>query len=158
MKVHALMGGRIRSTRIGACLALVGVLTLAACAGGTGSTTGSTTGPGDNSVKSGKSAAAQHGVSTREWARIVAPNPDDILGKEQAHVRTLFGAPDLLRKETNVEVWQYAGETCVLFLFMYENGAGAPAVSYMDARGEGVTLNGCVADTYKAHFVQSELS
>jgi len=57
-----------------------------------------------------------------------------LVGKGPEALRAMLGEPALLRRDQGAEVWQYAGETCVLFLYLYPNAAGAPVVSYVDAR------------------------
>jgi hypothetical protein len=39
-------------------------------------------------------------------------------------VRTAYGAPQLVRKESDSELWRYDGDNCAAFFFMYTvNGA-----------------------------------
>lgn len=60
--------------------------------------------------------------------------PGSLMGKGPAALRAMLGEPSLLRRDQGAEVWQYAGQSCVLFLYLYPDAAGAPAVSYVDAR------------------------
>lgn len=89
-------------------LALCCLVVLAACAGGS------------------RSDAPKGAMSSAKSEKLV--------GKGPAALRDMLGEPQLLRRDQGAEVWQYAGETCVLFLYLYPNDAGAPVVSYIDAR------------------------
>jgi hypothetical protein len=65
-------------------------------------------------------------VSSAKAASLMGKGPEDL--------RAMLGEPSLLRRDQGAEVWQYAGESCVLFLYLYPDDAGAPAVTYVDAR------------------------
>ena len=51
-------------------------------------------------------------------------------------VRARYGQPRLLRKESPAQVWQYADDTCVLLVVLYDpkDGKGAPRVKYAQGR------------------------
>ncbi len=81
-------------------------------------------------------------------------NPDDLMGKEAAELRRLLGEPSLLRREKSAEVWQYAGETCVLFLYLYPAATGNPSVSFIDARAKTkgpASVPDCLGAALRAH-------
>lgn len=70
-------------------------------------------------------------------------HPDELMGKTGAEITELLGKPNLVRRETRAQVWQYRGQTCVLDLFFYPPEetkdaapqAGADAVVYFETRG-----------------------
>jgi len=72
--------------------------------------------------------------AARKNAAIRASSADELMGKTPQALRALMGAPSLLRKDHGAEVWQYAGDSCVLFAYLYPNAKGVPQVSYLDAR------------------------
>ena len=37
-------------------------------------------------------------------------------------LRTAYGAPDFIRKETDSELWRYDGKNCAVFFFLYREG------------------------------------
>jgi len=80
------------------------------------------------------------------------PAPDELMGKDPDGVRERLGNPSLLRKEGDAQVWQYAGSGCVVFLYLYDNAAGAPQVTYLDARGKSdgaVPVGPCLNDVVR---------
>lgn len=75
--------------------------------------------------------------ATSPAPRAAAPasgKAEALIGKGPEALRAMLGEPSLLRRDQGAEVWQYAGETCVLFLYLYPDDSGAPQVSYVDAR------------------------
>jgi hypothetical protein len=71
---------------------------------------------------------------SRKNAAIRAATADELMGKTPQALRALMGPPSLLRKDHGAEVWQYAGDACVLLAYLYPNAKGVPQVSYLDAR------------------------
>jgi hypothetical protein len=57
------------------------------------------------------------------------------MGLGPDRLETLLGEPGLIRREGEAAIWQYRDDTCVLDLFLYEEGAG-PVVTYVEARGQ----------------------
>jgi hypothetical protein len=52
------------------------------------------------------------------------PNePPGINGLSAESVRTAFGEPAFVRKDSGVELWRYDGPTCRAFFFLYPNGS-----------------------------------
>jgi hypothetical protein len=87
-------------------------------------------------------AAAPAPVVTPEPAPQVAARPpeppinDDpaqLLGLDRSGVAALLGDPDLIRRDSPAEIWQYVTADCVLDVVLYANGRGY-AVSYTEAR------------------------
>lgn len=58
----------------------------------------------------------------------------DLVGHSAAQVEALLGAPDLARREEPAEMWQYAGERCVLNLFLYPREGGRRTVDHAELR------------------------
>lgn len=102
--------------------------------------------------------ASHEGIDAARLAAL-APQPErdpaSLMGLARDQVMALLGAPSLVRRDAPAEVWQYAGETCVLDLYLYEGGEGAESggpdsgrastraeasvyrVTYLEARGLG---------------------
>jgi len=57
----------------------------------------------------------------------------DLNGLAANDVSRLLGAPGLLRNEGPAQVWQYADQTCILDLFLYNDGS-RHVVRYAEAR------------------------
>lgn len=63
------------------------------------------------------------------------PKPEQIVDHPGRAVRALLGAPDLQRREPPAEVWQYAGEACVLDITFYPaRDGGAARAAYLESR------------------------
>lgn len=63
------------------------------------------------------------------------PKPEQIVDHPGRAVRALLGAPDLQRREPPAEVWQYAGEACVLDITFYPaKDGGAARAAYLESR------------------------
>jgi len=96
-----------------------------------------------NTVGAGQSANAAPDASVREQANVRQalidpthiPTTDELLTSNPEQVRGLIGAPSLTRAEETAEVWQYATDACVLFLFFYPDEAGDARVSYVTSSG-----------------------
>ena len=66
----------------------------------------------------------------------VAPknlDPQSFLGQSPDQLNSYLGAPTVLRKEGNVEIWQYQLSDCVVDFFFYDN-AGTMAATNTDMR------------------------
>lgn len=60
-------------------------------------------------------------------------DPNQLLGLDRGGVTALLGSPDLIRRESPAEIWQYVTGDCVFDVVLYANGQGY-AVSYTEAR------------------------
>jgi len=60
----------------------------------------------------------------------------ELMDLDAESVRARYGQPRLLRKESPAQVWQYADDTCVLLVVLYEpkDGKGSPRVKYAQGR------------------------
>ena len=66
----------------------------------------------------------------------VAPkdlNPKLFIGQSSDQLKNHLGAPSILRKEGNIEIWQYQLSDCVIDFFFYEK-AGTLVASHTDMR------------------------
>ena len=66
----------------------------------------------------------------------VAPqdlDPQLFLGQSPDQLKNRLGAPSILRKEGNVEIWQYQLSDCVVDFFFYDK-AGTLAATHTDMR------------------------
>ncbi|MFA7430507.1 MAG: hypothetical protein WCZ23_10155 [Rhodospirillaceae bacterium] len=61
--------------------------------------------------------------------------PGAIINRPGATVQDLLGVPDLRRREPPAEVWQYAGDSCVLDITFYAaKDGGAAVAAYLESR------------------------
>ena len=73
-------------------------------------------------------------------ARPVTPDINtrarELIDQDAESVRSRYGQPRLLRKESPAQVWQYADDTCVLLVVLYDpkDGKGSPRVKYAQGR------------------------
>ena len=60
----------------------------------------------------------------------------ELIDMDAESVRARLGQPRLLRREPPAQVWQYADDTCVLLLFLYDpkSGKGPARVQYAQGR------------------------
>jgi hypothetical protein len=49
------------------------------------------------------------------------PQPSSLIGVRKGDLIARFGAPGLFRREPPAELWQFAGDGCVLLVYLYEN-------------------------------------
>ena len=78
----------------------------------------------------------------------VAPqglDPQLFLGQSPDKLKNRLGAPSILRKEGNVEIWQYQLSDCVVDFFFYDK-AGTLVATHTDMRSPffGIQLNQAV--------------
>ena len=79
-----------------------------------------------------------------EPAAPLAPAPPDmnddpaqVMALDSAALEDLLGVPRFNRRETGVQVWQYAGASCVLDVYLYDDGPNTPyRVTYYEIRGD----------------------
>lgn len=75
-----------------------------------------------------------------------AAMPASLVGLSAAELSATIGTPRWMRRESPAQVWQYQGATCVLDVFLYEEG-GVATVVHAEARDESalpVTLAECL--------------
>ncbi len=59
-----------------------------------------------------------------------------LIGMRAKEISSLLGQPTLLRHEPPAQVWQYASDDCVLYVFLYRNrrDTGRSRVRYVESR------------------------
>jgi hypothetical protein len=65
--------------------------------------------------------------------------PDDLIGLSGPQLRTLFGAPALLRQDGVAELWRYDGASCHAFFFLYDKG-GQKQVRHVETLPRGAAM------------------
>ncbi|MFA6218655.1 MAG: hypothetical protein WC692_02640 [Erythrobacter sp.] len=78
------------------------------------------------------------------------PGLEGVIGKNQTALADIFGPPRLTVKEGDARKLQFAGEACVLDVYLYPlEPQGEPSATYVDARrasdGLDVDRAACVA-------------
>lgn len=135
--------GAMPRAAIKAILAVAVAGLAAACAGGPPSR-----GQGDGTaLERGATAPRPRAGAAR--VPVDAPKVSELAGRSAEEVARRLGPPQLTRHEPPAEVWQYAGEACVLDIVFYpEEGAGAPRADYLESRdldGHGLDTPDCLA-------------
>ena len=63
------------------------------------------------------------------------PGVENVIGKNETALANLFGAPRLNVKEGDARKLQFAGDACVLDVYLYPlQPRGEPSATYVDAR------------------------
>ncbi len=97
------------------------------------------------------------GMAASQQAARGAPVDDNVQRMIGAAPRSLLaelGEPQLRRRETPAEIWQYQGEGCVLDFFLYENGGPELEVIHLEARGQAAERSdakACFAGLLRRH-------
>ncbi len=60
-------------------------------------------------------------------------DPERLIGLGSNGLYDLLGMPELVRRESPAQVWQYRGATCVFDVFLYDEGDDS-RVTYVEAR------------------------
>ena len=100
-------------------------------------------------------ALSEQDQRRRSRIRVDAPASADLMGHNGNQLRALFGEPSLTRKEVNAEVWQYEGQVCVLFFYLYKTTGTPTAVKFIDARSafeqpeQPMTPDQCIEETLR---------
>ncbi len=117
-----------------ALLLLPLLMVLAAC---------QTTGGGS----AGGGSAGGAGQGSLLAAKPSAPDPALLPGQDAVGLSALLGEPTLVRREAEVEIWQYQAEGCVLDVFFYPDGS-TRRVLHLEARDRVAAgdhpLDGCL--------------
>ena len=75
-------------------------------------------------------------------------SPQSLIGLSPNQIAGRLGEPELRRSEPPAEVWQYRTETCVVDLYLYDDGGRLQVLSYqVRPRAQAaVRAERCVAD------------
>lgn len=69
----------------------------------------------------------------------ILQEPEVVVGRSDAEIMKAFGDPNLRRKDSPAEVWQYLTPGCALHLFFYPGGSGdSLVVRYIAINGRSV--------------------
>lgn len=81
---------------------------------------------GEAQTEASTSEAAREGAPVQESAVPKAPelpeiddDPKQLITMTRDDLNSLLGQPDLVRRESPAEIWQYRGKDCVLDVFLY---------------------------------------
>ena len=65
-------------------------------------------------------------------------DPGRLVGQTAAAIAAALGPPGFTRRDGPAEVWQYAGEDCLLYVFLYrEEAEGRARVAHFEIRPAG---------------------
>ncbi len=62
-------------------------------------------------------------------------DPERLMGLDAKALTALLGQPELIRRESPAQVWQYRGADCVFDVVFYEE-PGSTEVTYVEARDD----------------------
>jgi len=83
------------------------------------------------------------------------PSPENLLGLSPARLAHALGQPDFQRNDRNAAIWQYAGPTCFLDLYLYKKRGAPLAVSHYEFRSrnvEKVDKKACFSSVLAHHY------
>ena len=105
----------------------------------------------------GGGMAGSAGQGSRMAAKPSAPDPAILAGQDAVGLAALLGEPTLVRREAEVEIWQYHAEGCVLDVFFYPDGS-TRRVLHLEARdrvaADSHPLDGCLDQVMTAQAVR----
>ncbi len=84
-------------------------------------------------------------------------DPDHLMGLDASALRARLGAPSFLRRDNPAQLWRYAGQGCLLELYLYRSGpTDTYVVRHVAARpspagAAAVSARGCLAGLLRAH-------
>ena len=70
---------------------------------------------------------------------VIDNDPAQLVGMAPTDIVTFLGAPELIRRETPANIWQYRAGGCVLDLVLYPE-EGTDRVTYVEARENGLDI------------------
>ncbi len=100
-------------------------------------------------------AAAQNAAETggeRSGAASLDGDPERLIGLGSQGLFALLGEPELIRRESPAQVWQYQGTACVFDVVLYQRD-GVESVTYIEARdsqGNKTAARSCFNDLLRA--------
>ncbi|MEM7226005.1 MAG: hypothetical protein AAF495_23705 [Pseudomonadota bacterium] len=85
---------------------------------------------------------------------VIDDDPDRLMGLDPVDLEGLLGRPELVRRETPAQIWQYRTGACVLDVVLYDEAAGG-RVTYVEARdraGAKVDTRPCLNQVLRAQL------
>lgn len=92
-------------------------------------------------------SCAQHGILA---LNVSFDDPVDVVGLTSEQLNHFLGKPALVRSETTVEMWQYRGKDCTLFIYLSPDESGKLSAEYAETRAKGngdMSFGACTRDT-----------
>lgn len=120
-----------------AAASVLALTTLTGCQALDGVMAGDNPAPAQTGSAATKPAPTAPGTTVARADPAAPPVDDDpmqFMGLRGETVAARLGEPDLVRRDTGVEVRQFRGSACILDLFLYPAG-GALAVKHVELRG-----------------------
>jgi hypothetical protein len=65
---------------------------------------------------------------------ISVPEPDNLIGYSPSRLKSLFGEPSFVRSDPPAELWQYKNASCIMDLYLYNDGSDNFAVTHLEFR------------------------
>jgi hypothetical protein len=100
--------------------------------------------PADNNVQAAPEQPAPNEAAAPDTgaANAAAGQPNDMIGRDEAGIRSLVGAPATTRTEGSTTVWSYRKEGCALDLFLfYDVKTGALRVLSYEIKPDSTDSN-----------------
>ncbi len=104
----------------------------------------------ENKAASRDSGAGETGGRT--GAAALDGDPERLIGLGSQGIFTLLGEPELIRRESPAQVWQYQGPACVFDVVLYQRD-GVESVTYVEARdsqGNKTAARSCFNELLRA--------
>jgi hypothetical protein len=87
------------------------------------------------------------------------PAPSSLVGLDSYGLRKAFGSPEFRRYEPGAEIWRYGGESCSLFVYLYEDDENTLRTAFVEARAEGggeLPSEPCIAEVSRSHQLSAQ--
>ena len=87
---------------------------------------------------------------------VINDDPQQLMGLDPSALNALLGEPELIRRETPAEIWQYRNEGCVFDVFLYDTSSGRE-VTYIEARDDAaqqIETRACLNGLLRARLAQ----
>jgi hypothetical protein len=65
---------------------------------------------------------------------LVVPDPDTLIGYSSVRLKDLLGEPSFVRSDPPAELWQYKTASCILDLYLYDDGAANFTLTHLEFR------------------------
>lgn len=141
----------LEMTRISLACTLAALLTVTGCQALDNLTSVGSPEPVETAAVPPEPARQSTGGTVAESDPAAAPVNDDpmqFMGLQGMSVAAQLGKPDLVRRDSGVEVRQFRGKACILDLFLYPAGSDL-AVKHVELRGPSLDADArraCLAE------------